>query len=284
MPIQFDKFDQQKVDNLKTHLDSSAKKGVPKTYEIHVDGVKAVMKTDDPNEFYNYEAYMKEDTNEIKFIIYGSNNSPRNDQYSFSLKAKSQKEALDFGLDGFSSKAYSQADIREMVAKRAKQLEESEELELLRIKVKDQDKKLQENKELVDTMQQIIDKAKENGNKIGGMHVGDILSLALEGFVKRNAPAIARATGFEGLAGAFAAEYNTQQTPDNSETSFRKKEDSGENSLSEHEKEFVLLFHELEKCFGQQEMLQIIEILQIISKDKSLLTPILELVQESGEQ
>src|SRR3954466_10428259 len=81
MPIQFDKFDQQKVDNLKTHLDSSAKKGTPKTYEIHVDGVKAVMKTDDPNEFYNYEAYMKEDTNEIKVIIYGSNNSPRNDQY-----------------------------------------------------------------------------------------------------------------------------------------------------------------------------------------------------------
>ena len=283
MPIQFDKFDQQKVDNLKTHLDSSAKKGTPKTYEIHVDGVKAVMKTDDPNEFYNYEAYMKEDTNEIKVIIYGSNNSPRNDQYSFSLKAKSQKEALDFGLDGFSSKAYSQSDIREMVAKRAKQIEDSEELEMLRIKVKDQEKKLQENKELVDTMQQIIDKAKENGNKIGGMHVGDILSLALEGFVKRNAPAIAKATGFEGLAGAFA-ENNSTQTQDSYEASFRKKESSNESSLTEHEKEFIVLFHELEKCFDQQEMLQIIEILQILSKDKSQLTPVLELLQEPEEE
>jgi hypothetical protein len=282
MPIQFDKFDQQKVDNLKTHLDSLSKKGTPKTYEIQVDGVKAVMKTDDPSEFYNYEAYMKDDTNEIKVIIYGSNASPRNDQFAFSMKAKSQKEALDMGLDGFASKAYSQNDIKDMVAKRQKQIEDTEELETLRIKVADQDKKLKESQELVETMTKIIDKAKANGNKIGGVHLGDVLSVALEGFVKRNAPAIAKATGLEGLAGAFAGNDDTAQPQENSETSFKKKETRPEQTLTEHEKEFITLFHELEKVFDQDEMLQIIAILQNLSKDKSQLTPVLELLQEQG--
>ena len=281
MPIQFDKFDQQKVDNLKTHLDSLAKKGTPKPYEILVDGVKAVMRTEDPEEFYNYEAYMKEDTNEIRVIIHGWNNSPRNDQFSFSLKAKTQKEALDMSLDGFASKAYSQTEIREMIARRQKQVEDMEELEMLRAKVAERAKKIKESEQLVETMQKVIDEAKKNGNKIGGIHLGDLLSVAIESFLKRNGPAIAKATGIDGLAGAFSGNNEpTEQGSTASEASFRKKETPNEPALTLHEKEFVALFHELEKCFSQEEMLQIIEILQSLRDDKSQLVPILELLQQ----
>lgn len=284
MPIQFDQFNQQKVDNIHTHLDSLAKKGIPKPYEIHVDGVKAVIKTEDPGEFYNYENYMKEDTNEVKIIVYGSNNSPRNDQYSFSMKAKSRQEAFDMGLDGFATKAHSQTEIKEMVAKRQKQLEDQEELEMLRVKVANQDKKLKESDELIAKMTVYVEQAKANGNKIGGVHLGDVLSVALEGFVKRNAPAIAKATGFEGLAGAFSNNNETNtQTQENSEASFKKKETGNVSTLSEKEKEFIILFHELEKCFSQEEMLQIVGILQCLNQDKTQLVPILELLQESGE-
>jgi hypothetical protein len=279
MPIQFHKFDQQKIDNIKTTLDSFATKGEPRTYEIAVDGIKAVIKTEDPNEFYKYEDYMTENTSEIRIKVY-SGSSPRNDQYSFAMKAKTEKEALDHGLDGFSSKSYSESEVKEMAAQRQKQNAELEELALLRLKVVEQEAKIKENLDLVATMQKIIDKAKENGNKIGGVHLGDLLSMALEGFVKRNAPAIAKATGFEGFAGAFSNEGNTEQSQENNEASFKKKQSSNETNLSEHEKEFIILFHELEKVFNQDEMLQVISVLQMLSKDKSQLTPVVQLLEE----
>ena len=69
MPIQFDKFDQQKVDRLKSHLEAQAKRSSAKFYEIYVDGLKAVQKTDDPNDFEGYEDYMTAETKEIKIVL-----------------------------------------------------------------------------------------------------------------------------------------------------------------------------------------------------------------------
>src|SRR5690349_17713742 len=106
MPITFHKFDQQKIDNLHKHLEYLVAKGTPKSYEIIVDGSKAVGKTEDPSDFYKYEDYMTGDTNEIKIIIHGFNKSPRNDQSVFAVKARTEKEALEMGLDGVASRAY----------------------------------------------------------------------------------------------------------------------------------------------------------------------------------
>jgi len=283
MPIQFDKFDQQKVDNIFNHLEASAKKGTPKPYEVHVDGVKAVMKTEDPSEFYNYEAYMKENTDQVKFIIYGSNNSPRNDQYAFSMKAQTQNEALEFGLDGFATKAYSQNDIKEMVAKRQKQLEEQEELERLRLKVKEQEKQLEENKITLETMQKIIDKAKENGNKINGYHMGDLLSVAIEGLLRRNAQSIADVTGLDGFAQVFSGKEGNAPQDETEGATFKRKGASESSQPSEHEKNIVAFFTELEKIFSPAEMDQIIGVLETLAKDKTKLSGVVELLNESQE-
>lgn len=283
MPIQFDKFDQQKVDNIFNHLEASAKKGTPKPYEVHVDGVKAVMKTEDPSEFYNYEAYMKENTDQVKFIIYGSNNSPRNDQYAFSMKAQTQNEALEFGLDGFATKAYSQNDIKEMVARRQKQLEEQEELERLRLKVKEQEKQLEENKITLETMQKIIDKAKENGNKINGYHMGDLLSVAIEGLLRRNAQSIADVTGLDGFAQVFSGKEGNAPQDENEGATFKRKGASESSQPSEHEKNIVAFFSELEKIFTPAEMDQIIGVLETLAKDKTKLASVVELLGESQD-
>lgn len=283
MPIQFDKFDQQKVDNIFNHLEASAKKGTPKPYEVHVDGVKAVMKTEDPSEFYNYEAFMKENTDQVKFIIYGSNNSPRNDQYAFSMKAQTQNEALEFGLDGFATKAYSQNDIKEMVAKRQKQLEEQEELERLRLKVKEQEKQLEENKITLETMQKIIDKAKENGNKINGYHMGDLLSVAIEGLLRRNAQSIADVTGLDGFAQVFSGKEGNPPQDETEGATFKRKGASESSQPSEHEKNIVAFFTELEKIFSPAEMDQIIGVLETLAKDKTKLPGVVELLNESQE-
>lgn len=285
MPIQFDSFDQQKVDNIKTLLDSQVGKGKPKSYEIHVDGIKAVSRTEDPNDFYKYEDYMTDRTNSIKFILFGSNNSPRNEQYVYALKAKNPAEALEIGLNGFASKSYSNDEIKEMIAKRQKQSVDAEELELLRTKLTALNTDLEEKQKYIGQLEDGIEKAKANGNKIGGVHIGEIVSVALEGIVRRNAPLIAKIPGLEGLAG-FMEQNNptpSQQQPD-SEFSFKRK-DSPTSSpiLTEQEKQFLALFNEIHRHFTEDEMAQIIEILESLAKDKTQIIPVVQLLQEGPD-
>jgi len=281
MPIQFHKFDQQKIDNHHKHLESLATKGTPKSYEILVDGIKAVPKSDDPADFYKYEDYMTEDTGKIKIIIYGSTKSPRNDQFEYAMKAKNEKEAFEMGLDGFAGKAYSNAQVREMAEKRQQEKLEMQELESLRIKVVEQQNTIGEQEEEMKLMQKVIDKAEANGNKIGGLDFGTAISKGFELYVNNNAHKLAKIPGFEGLAGVFATEANGPSQPqENAEATFRKKETDNAPEITEREKEFIRLFHELEQVFSHEQMLEIIEILRYLAKDKSQLTPILELLEE----
>src|SRR4051812_34250329 len=110
MPIKFDSYDQLQIDSLKTVLDSNVELGRPKSYEIHVDQTKAVSKTTDVNQFYKYEDFMTPSTCSVRFVFFCPNNSPRNDQYVFVLKANSPQDALNKGLDGVVHQVFNKKD------------------------------------------------------------------------------------------------------------------------------------------------------------------------------
>ena len=69
MPVTNDNYDQLKIDKLKHFLEEMASKGHPRPYEIFVDNLKVIPKTDDPKEFDNHEYYMNEDTEKIRILI-----------------------------------------------------------------------------------------------------------------------------------------------------------------------------------------------------------------------
>ena len=96
MPVTNENFDQLRIDKLKYFLENMAAKGQAKPYEIFVDNLKVVPKTEDPKDFESYEYYMNEDTEKIRILIYNSSLSPRNDQYSFLV----QKNRQDKNLNG----------------------------------------------------------------------------------------------------------------------------------------------------------------------------------------
>ena len=83
MAVTNDQYDQLKIDKLRHFLEDMAMKGHARSYEIFVDSLKVVPKTDDPKQFENYEYYMNENTEKVRILIYTSNLSPRNDQYCF---------------------------------------------------------------------------------------------------------------------------------------------------------------------------------------------------------
>lgn len=280
MPIQFDAFSQPKIDRLKSHLEAMAEKGKAKFYEIYVDAMQAVPKTDEPKEFEGYEDYMTPDTNSVKILIYSSANSPRNEKYVFSMKAKTQEEALDMGLSGVAYKSYSTKELDQLRVQRERKLNEQIEIHDLQKEIKELNGELDEKEEYIQKLEAGIEKAKANGNKIGGMHIGEIVSVALEGMVRRNTHLIAQVPALEGLAGIIDKDNERPvqiQQPD-AEVSFKKKTDSTP-ALSEQEKEFLALFKEIQRHFSEAEIGQIIEMLELLSKDKSKISPVLDLLQ-----
>lgn len=294
MPIQFDKFDQQKVDRLRTHLEAQAEKGQSKYYEVFVDGLKAIQKTDDPREFDSYENYMTADTNEIRIVIYNSGVSPRNDQYVFSRKARNPQEALEIGLDGVSFKMLTKQDLYELKSNREKQLAESQRIQALNAEIADLKTKQEEQALYVSELEGAVERAKANGNKIGRINIGDAIMLGLEGFVRNNTKLIARVPALEGIALAIEqdneersrsqqAEKNVSQQ-EATEATFTKKTSSNDVVLSEDETHFLSLFRELQKKFTEQELFNVIEILDRLSQDKTILDEMLELLESSNEK
>jgi hypothetical protein len=261
-----------------------AAKGHDKFYEIFVDSLKAVQKTDEPSEFDGYEDYMTAGTNQIKIVIYCSGVSPRNDQYVFAMKAQNQEEALDLGLNGVEFRTFTKSDLTQLRNNRDKKAIETQEIQALRKEIAELNNELEEKEAYIEQLEKGIETAKANGNKIGGMHIGEIVSVALEGIVRRNTHLIAQVPALNGLAGII--DKDTEKAgelaePTETEASFKKKEQgSGATQLTEQEKEFLRLFKEIQKHFTEEEMQQVIDILEALSKDKEQIQIILDLLQE----
>jgi len=283
MPKQFDVFDQQKVNNLKTHLDTMAAKGKAKFYEIYVDSLKAVPKTDEADEFETYEDYLTANTNEIRIVIYYSDASPRNEQYVFSMKAKSPEEALDLGLNGVAFRSYSSKDLIQMRQQKDRKTAETMEIQGLKRHIGELNGEIEEKDEYIERLESGIEQAKANGNKIGNMHIGDIVSVALEGLVRRNTHLIAQVPVLNGLAGIIERD-NTQpfqpiiQQPE-TEVTFKKKEQPAP-ALTEEDQQCLALIKNIQNHFTPDEFTKVIDVLDALSKDKTQITPVMELLTE----
>jgi Ca2+-binding EF-hand superfamily protein len=284
MPIQFDNYDQQKIDRLKNHLTLMAEKRNPKFYEIFVDTLKAVQKTDEPKEFEGYEDYMTPDTEQIKIVIYDSGASPRNTQYVFVMKARSREEAVDLSLGSLPNQTFSMSSLNAMRKTLDKKNEQTVEIQALKRTITELRKELADAEAYSDQLASAVEEAKANGNKIGGIHWGDVFSVALEGMVRRNTHIIAQIPGVSGLAGIIEKDNSKSPVPETqepeAEVSFQKKDSTAEPELNEQDKEFIHLLRELQKHFNESEIGQIMEILDAFNADKTQLVPVLELLQE----
>lgn len=96
--ITTEKYDPVRIERIRHYLESCTEKGKPKFYEIFVDNLKAVEKTDDTTCFDEYKMYIDDNTQMVKILIYTSTeNCPRNDKFIFSLhnpKEEKRQEQL----------------------------------------------------------------------------------------------------------------------------------------------------------------------------------------------
>lgn len=263
MPVSNENFDQLKVDKLKHFLEDMANKGQPRPFEIFVDSLKVIPKTDDPKDFDNYEYYMSEDTEKIRILIYNSNLSPRNDQYCFYV----QKNRHDKAMNGLGE---IDTIIQEKLAARDKEYEFNK----LKEELEETKKQLDESEEYAEGLETQLEELKANKYKLGNFNVGEIASLALEGIVRRNPQLLSKLPGGEALAGIIEQDNldKRQLIPPvpEGEASFQKKAAATE-VLTEEQKRYAAFLAQLEQTFNEAQLADVMLIIQKLAEEPAQL-------------
>lgn len=244
MPVTNDNYDQLKIDRLRHYLEAQAEKGLPKPFEIFVDNLKVVNKTEDPKEFDTYEFYMNEDTEKVRILIYNSNLSPRNDQYCFYV----QKTAGAKSLNGL-------GEIENIVQEKLAARDREYEMTRLREELEATKEELAETEEACDKLQKEIEFLKANKFKLGSMNVPEFVGEMLESVVRKNPQVLAKLPiAGKALAGIVAQDnlQREQAQIPQGETgaSFQKEDD--DQFTEEDKRHLVYLKRVEEKLSGEQ--------------------------------
>jgi hypothetical protein len=286
MPNTTATYDPAKVERLKHFLSSLQEKGKAKLYEIFVDNLKVVEKTDDATEFETYMDYLDNDTQEVKIVIYNSANSPRNDQYTFELKPKEKQKGKEVEKQTLPA-ALSGLDIENRIDEKLQIERRKWDMELLKKENEELKVKIQDAEEFMDQLQQAYEEEKAKKQKLGNVDLGDLASVALEGLIRRNTHFISKIPGGEALAGIIEADNKEKMKAiaapeEETEASFKKKEER--QAMSQEDEERLQILRMMQQHFNEKQLKDVWGILQKLSVDNSLITPVLDLLEPQKEK
>lgn len=275
-------YDLVKIEKLKHFLESCQQNGKPKFYEIFVDNLKVVDKTNDPTVFDDYLIYVGDDTRMMKVLIYTSTeNCPRNDKFLFTFKDPSQEKQLKDAqeLNGIEVQhrieTALQSERERMQTEQLKQSLEQTKQTLL---------------EAEDYIGQLEDQLEANNNKKNSwkeVQLGNVASIAIEAIVKRNPQLVEKIPLLGSLSGILGDDASlataSTNTPANEQpegtASFSKKKDDNNPNISSEDLEFLKL---LKTSFSQAQVTHVFEIILGLANHPEQIPIIHELIHSKN--
>lgn len=256
------KYDPAQVQKLADLVRIYRDKGQPFDYEISVDGLKVVRRTDDPEMFFLFENFVTADTKAMEVIFY-IGNSNVNEKRVFTFV----DETEDKGLNGIEI----EARIQDQLEKQKKEWQHDQLVQdnkKLKEEVEDLEKE-------VDRLEKAYEEISTNQSPLRGV-IGEIGSSFLQSFIRNNPKVIQGLPGGEALMGLLNDNTNKQdQNPvGESEVSFKAKS-SDTNSISEEDKAAITFVNQMKAQFSKDEFDKILLILQTLADDKSKIDLIL---------
>ena len=261
MPVTNDKFDQLKIDKLKHFLEDMASKGQAKPYEIFVDNLKVVPKTEDPKDFDSYEFYMNEDTEKIRILIYNSNLSPRNDQYCFYVQQNKQEKPLN-GL----------GDLDGIIQEKLNARDKEYELNRLKEELEETKQQLEESEEYADKLEQQLEEAKSNKYKLGKLDLIDFGTVVLGRLAEKNSDLLSK-IGLEGLGNN---QKQIAASEPETEASFQKKTEN--SNITPEQQQYLPVLQQLDQAFDKPHLEIVMLILGRLSEEPETLNSVAELL------
>jgi len=266
-----------KIERIKNILTRYAESGTPKFFEIIVDGIKVIPKTDKVEEFDAHQNFIDGDTKSIEIKIhYGTSNN--NDQYIYLLEEEKEQEKQPQTLAGMSAEEL-QSKIKESIdVEKEKWRQQQIEQEYGNLKTAHQQLQ-QEHEALKKKLTET-----ENGNHL---KFGQIASVALEEVARRNTKIIKQLPGGETLAGFIEKDNKEQEaksleTVPETEASFTRKEATAKE-ITEEEQQLFLFSKQLVERFKEQ-LPNVIHIINLLADAPVLITTVEELLKENQQQ
>jgi hypothetical protein len=272
MPTIEEPFSQQKIDNLYQYLQSSKEQGEPDDFEIFVDNFKVIKRTNDLTRFENYTDFIVPQTESITILIYDGT-SPRNTKHKF---IKNNKQELS-GLD-----------INNRIDERIKTEKDKWENDLLRKEYEQVKTDLETAEGYIEELEDKLELIRDTKPRVGEMNLGELASVMLEGFVRRNPQMLTKLPGVgEALAGAFIEDNAEKeklllQAPEpEPKASFKMKgEDNTPDTLSEEDRASLGFIKQLNTVFSREQMTQIMLILDILAKQPENINKTIQFLSE----
>lgn len=284
-----EKYDLIKIERLKHYLESAAEKGRPKFYEVFVDNLKAVDKTSDPEAFDEYLVYMGEDTRMVKVLIYTSTEAcPRNDKFIFTVTSpdKEREEKRRGELSGI--------EVEEKIHAVVQQEREKMATELLKKELQETKEELEEAESYIDELEKKLAEARST-KAVQKESLGEVVSLALESMIRRNSHLLSGIPLVgQGLAGVVEQDNKrlesvsqTLSLGEEAKVSFKRvrsdEPGTSTESVSEEDKQTLEYFQSVRQAFTEPELIQVLEIIAVLSNQKESISSVLELLKEEGE-
>lgn len=256
-------YNSERMNMLKQLLINNAESGKPTDYEIRVDDMKVVPRTNDVDHFDNHEEFVNEETRKVIVLIYDGT-SRRNTQHTFLLKEEKKPQQQNT-LSGI--------EVQKMVSEQLSRHKKEWERELLEKENADLKKKLEEADEFIGKQGAAIEKLK-SGRKLEDLQWGELLGIAGESLLRRNTHLIAKVPGMKGLAGIIEKD-NTEpekqiETPKpEAEASYKMKEEKPEPEkkepeISREDKDRLNFLRQLQERFSEDELRQVLTLLNTL--------------------
>ncbi len=280
MAITSETYDQLKIDKLKLYLQSQADRGAARYYEIYVDNLKAVHKTNDIQEFDSYEDYMTEDTDRIRILVYSTNaTSPRNDQYVYRMKKPEEQKMV------IQTPALSGIEIESRMEEKLQTHRERWEHEALIKELEQTKQQLKESEEYAEKLAAELNVFRSKKMHWGNVNLGELASVVVEGIVRRNPQMVAKLPGGETLAGIIEEDNKERANPttainDGTKVSFKMKDENEPTKvmLTEEEIGYLNFMKGISENFEDEEIIILTQVINKLEEDTTQLKPVAELL------
>jgi hypothetical protein len=258
MPVIEERYDQNKIDSLKRYLKREADKGRARDYEIIVDGFKVVSRTNEVDEFDDYEDEIKDNTRNIAILIYDGAGTNRNTRYSFSLNQDNASPISAKPINGLGGLG----EIDEIIQQRLDEKEKDFKISSLEKELEETSQKLSEAEDYHKQLEDEIVRLKEEKPKphAFSLQLGEIGATVLDGLLKRNIPQLA------GILNGFSepqAAHATTTTEPEVEATFQKKGNAQTSpQLTEQQIGRLRNLELMEQAFNGEQLQVVIAIIQ----------------------
>lgn len=254
MPLIEEKFDQSRIDSLKRYLQREADKGREKDFEIIVDGFKVVSRTNNVDEFDDYEQEIRDSSRNISFLIYDGPGTNRNTRYTFLMGNNPTASSNPQPAPGL-------GEIDQVVAQKLEEKEREHEVQHLKEKLASTKEQLDEAEEYASQLEKQIEEMKQK-RYTNAVSLGELAGVMLKSLVRDNA---AKIPGGAALAGWLGADIqpsadNVVQLTEQPTATYEQQPQPG-TDLPEITRNRLALIAQMQEKFSEPQMVAVFALL-----------------------